>query len=590
VTAAVPFGPHVLREYALLADGERGALVGPRGDISWLCVPRWESDAVFSSLVGGPGCFAVTPEDRFVWGGQYETGSLIWRSRWVTQHGITECREALAFPADPHRTVILRRVRPEDSDAAVRVVLQASAGFGRHKLHRIRRQDPGVWTARTGPLYLRLSGADAVRPGGLGHPDDVLAGLLRVSSGDHHDLVLEISDQPLPDDPPDPDRTWRSTEQCWAADVPRLSGTLADRDAVHSYAVLRGLTSSGGGMVAAASMSLPERADQGRNYDYRYVWIRDQCFAGQAVAVAVGADRLLDGAVAFVSERVRADGPELRPAYTTTGGSVPEQRQLDLPGYPGGYDIAGNQVTHQFQLDTLGEALLLFAAAARHDHLDADGWRAAETAADAIAARWEDPEAGIWELDDRLWTESRLICVAGLKAICAVGAPAHRMTDWMALADKILAQASATSVHPGGWWQRAPDDSRIDAALLLPPLRGALPFDDPRTVATVHQVEAELGEDTFLYRFRQQPGPLANAEGAFLLCGLVMALAKHQQGSDLEAVRWFERNRSACGPPGLYSEEYDVHQRQMRGNLPQAFVHALFLEAAARLAEPRSGR
>jgi hypothetical protein len=586
VTSAVQFGPHVLREYALLADGERGVLVGPRGDFCWLCVPRWESDAVFSSLVGGPGNFSVTPEERFVWGGQYETGSLIWRSRWVTEHGITECREALAVPGDPHRAVMLRRVQPRDADATVRVVLEAGAGFGHHKLHRIHREDRGIWTARTGPLYLRLSGAEMVRPGGLQHGDDVLAGLLRVSEDDHHDLVLEIADEPLDDDPPDPDRAWQATEQCWADNVPQLSGTLADRDAVHSYAVLRGLTSSGGGMVAAASMSLRERADQGRNYDYRYVWIRDQCFAGQAVATATSADQLLDAAVAFVSDRVLADGPNLKPAYTTTGGPVPEQHQLKLPGYPGGYDIAGNQVTHQFQLDTLGESLLLFAAAARQDHLDADGWRAVETAADAIADRWGDPEAGIWELDDRLWTESRLICVAGLKAICAAGAPARRMTDWMALGDKILAEASATSVHAGGWWQRAPDDSRIDASLLLPPLRGAVPFDDPRTVATVHQVENELGEDTFLYRFRQQPGSLANAEGAFLLCGFVMALAKHQQGSDLEAVRWFERNRSACGPPGLYSEEYDVHQRQMRGNLPQAFVHALFLEAATRLAQP----
>jgi hypothetical protein len=586
VTSAVQFDPHVLREYALLADGERGALVGPRGDFCWLCMPRWESDAVFSALVGGPGNYAVTPEDRFVWGGQYETGSLIWRSRWVTERGIIECREALAFPGDQHCAVILRRVRPQDSDATVRVVLEAAAGFGHHKLHRIRRADSGIWTGRTGPLYLRLSGADMVRPGGLDHGDDVLAGLLRVAADDHHDLVLEISDQPLDDDPPDPDRAWLATEQCWADNVPQLSGTLADRDAVQSYAVLRGMTSSGGGMVAAASMSLPERADQGRNYDYRYVWIRDQCFTGQAVATAIGADPLLDAAIAFVSDRVLADGPHLRPAYTTTGGSVPDQRQLQLPGYPGGYDIAGNHVNRQFQLDTLGEALLLFAAAARHDRLDADGWRAVEVLTDAVAARWDDPEAGIWELDDRRWTESRLICVAGLRQICASGAPAHRMTDWMALGDKILAQASATSVHPGGWWQRAPDDSRIDASLLLPPLRGALPFDDPRSVATVHQVESELGEDTFLYRFRQQPGSLADAEGAFLLCGFVMALAKHQQGSELEAVRWYERNRSACGPPGLYSEEYDVRQRQMRGNLPQAFVHALFLEASARLAQP----
>lgn len=98
--SAGEFPPHVLREYALLADGERGILVGPRGDYVWMCAPRWDSDAVFSSLVGGQGSYAVTPTGRFVWGGYYEEGSLIWRSRWITENGVVECREALAFPVN----------------------------------------------------------------------------------------------------------------------------------------------------------------------------------------------------------------------------------------------------------------------------------------------------------------------------------------------------------------------------------------------------------------------------------------------------------------------------------------------------------
>ena len=102
--------PHVLREYALLADGERGALIGPHGDIGWMCAPRWHDDAVFATLIGGRGVFAITPIGRFVWGGHYEDGSLIWRSRWVTTDGIIECREALAFPGDPNRVVLMRRL------------------------------------------------------------------------------------------------------------------------------------------------------------------------------------------------------------------------------------------------------------------------------------------------------------------------------------------------------------------------------------------------------------------------------------------------------------------------------------------------
>jgi Trehalase-like, N-terminal len=121
--------PHALRDYALLADGERGAIVGPRGEIVWMCAPRWDSDAVFASLIGGEGSYAVTPAARFVWGGYYEQGTLIWRSRWVTDEGVIECREALALPGDPHRVVLLRSIMPGDAPAMLRVSLDARAGF-----------------------------------------------------------------------------------------------------------------------------------------------------------------------------------------------------------------------------------------------------------------------------------------------------------------------------------------------------------------------------------------------------------------------------------------------------------------------------
>ena len=108
---------------------------------------------------------------------------------------------------------------------------------------------------------------------------------IALEPGAHHDLVLEIGEHALADHPPDAGLVWEATEAAWARAVPELSDTLASRDARHAYAVLRGLTSAGGGMVAAATMCLPERAEAGRNYDYRYAWIRDQCYAGQAVAV-----------------------------------------------------------------------------------------------------------------------------------------------------------------------------------------------------------------------------------------------------------------------------------------------------------------
>ncbi len=574
--------PQPLRQYALLADGERGVVLGPRGDFVWMCAPRWDSAAVFSSLIGGPGLYAVTPMARFVWGGYYEEGSLIWRDRWVTEDDIVECREALAFPGDPHRAVLLRRVSAERAPARLSVVLDPCADFGEHPMRELARDDDGVWTARAGELWLRWRGAAHATP--CGGKDGWLAAELTVRPGEHHDLVLEISDVPFADGPPDPALTWRATEAAWARTVPDLSHTIARRDARHAYTVLRGLTGSAGGMVAAATTSLPERAEQGRNYDYRYVWIRDQCYAGQAVAAA-GTPALLDDAVRFVTARLHEHGPNLAPAYSVDGSPIPDQRELGLAGYPGGFDLVGNWVNKQFQLDGLGEALLLFAAAARCDRLDPDGWSAAEIAAKAIEARWREPDAGVWELDNRMWAHSRLICAAGLRAIAAVAEPAPAAGRWCAQADALVTETAATCLHPSGRWQRSPDDPGLDGALLLPPIRGALPADDPRTTTTLRAYAAELTEDHLAYRFRHDDRPLADAEGAFVLCGFVMALAQRQQGDLPSAMRWFERNRAACGPAGLFSEEYDVAQRQMRGNLPQAFVHALMLECAARLAE-----
>ena len=122
----------------------------------------------------------------------------------------------------------------------------------------------------------------------------------------------------------------------------------------------------------------------------------------------------------------------------------------------------------------------------------------------------------------------------------------------------------------------------MDAALLMAAIRGAIPPDDPRSIATLRAVERELTEDGYCYRFRHDERPLGDAEGAFLLCGYLLSLSYAQQGDAAAAARWFERMRASCGPAGLFSEEYDVAQRQLRGNFPQAFVHALLLECAAR--------
>ncbi len=566
-----------LRNYALLADGERGALVDPEGNIAWMCAPGWDDPALFCALMGGRGLYMVTPSERFVWGGHYERRSLVWRSRWVTDRGTVECREALALPATPDRIVLLRRILVKEGETKMRVRLDPRAEFDRRPLAEHRRDDEGVWHARAGELPLHWLGA----AGAEVQPDGSLAMELELSAGDSHDLVLTVGGPPVEGHP---DELWQRTEAEWRERVPELEDTLAPRDSAQAVAVMSGLTAASGGMVAAATMALPERSHAGTSYDYRYAWIRDCCYTGRAAAVA-GVWPLLDSTLRFVCERLLEHGPDLKPAYTAHGDPVPEESHVGLPGYPGGTDLVGNQVTHQFQLDAFGEIMNLVAAAARHDRADEDHWRAAKLAADVVAEHWHEPDAGVWELDDKEWTHSRLCLVSGLEALaaCAPGGVGHP-DGWRSLADRILSECSARSIHPSGRWQRAPDDERVDAALLLGALRGAVPPEDPRTKATIAAVAEELSEEHFVYRFRHDDRPLGEAEGAFLLCGFWMALACHQQGAEDDGLRFFERSRSGAGSPGLLAEEFDVTQHQLRGNLPQAFVHALLLESAVTLA------
>jgi len=545
--------------------------------VAWLCAPRWDSGSVFGSLIGARGHYTVTPDERSVWGGYYEDATMIWRSRWPTTSGFVESREALAVPSSTDRLVLLRQARAVDVDAAVRVVLVPAAGYGEHALSDVEQDSDGRWTARVGPLRLRWSGASEATPTEQGWALE-----LTLSAGQRRDLVLEIAEHDL-GEPVDPELAWEETEtwwRAWSEGIRRRAGA-APRDATHAACVLRGLTSSSGGMVGAATASLPELQQGGDNYDYRYVWVRDQCWAARAAARA-GIGSLLDDAVRFLGRRVLDDGADLAPAYTVRGERVPGEERLDVPGYPGGGDRIGNRGGAQFQLDAFGELLLLFAEAAGHDRLDADGWRAAETAVEAIEKRWTEPDAGVWELEDRIWTHSRLICAAGLRQLAEHAAPRLGAT-WSALADRIVAHVASTSLHVDGRWQRADDDPRHDAALLLPALRGAIPPDDPRSRRTLQTFLDDLTSQGYAYRFRVDERPLGAAEGAFLVCNFITALALHEVGDDLNARHYFERARSACGPPGLFTEEFDVTERQLRGNVPQAFVHALLLECSATL-------
>ena len=338
-----------------------------------------------------------------------------------------------------------------------------------------------------------------------------------------------------------------------------LDDSLAPRDARHACAVLRGLTSAGGGMVAAATTSLPERAEQGRNYDYRYAWIRDQCYAGQAAAAA-GPDALLDNAVRFVTRAAARGRPRSsNPAYTVTAERSPTSGGCDLPGYPGGSDIVGNWVNKQFQLDAFGEALLLLAAADRHDRLDADGWRAAGSRSTRSRNAGTEPDAGIWEIEPPALDAQPpdLRRRPARRGRAAARRPAAG--DGPGWPHASLAGHRRRRVHPVGRWQRAPDDSRVDAALLLPAIRGAAAAGRPahagdaarRTQPSSPRTVTPTGSG-------MTSGRWATPRARSCCAGSSWRWHCTSRASEIDAARWFERNRAACGPPGLFAEEYDV--------------------------------
>lgn len=574
----------MLREYAFLGDGYRGALIGPEGDIGWMCAPRWDSPPLFTKLLGGEPFYQIRPTTRFVWGGFYEPASLIWHSHWVLEprqdhtrageSGVIECVEALAYPAGPHHAVLLRRICAVTGPAGV--VATVVLGPAAHT-STLGHPVTAGWSTHTGQLHVRWTAASDRHIVSSQADNDRWSVTLSLDPGEHCDLVFEASDRPLGPDRPDATALWESTRRAWDRAIPDIKG-LCPTDAAQSYAVMRGLTHPDGGTVAAPTTSMPERTNARRNYDYRYVWIRDTSYCGLAAAEVGDAD-FVARSTAFVAARLLDHGDELAPAYTVTGDDVPTEGALGLPGYPGGGDRIGNHVREQFQLDVFGEALLLLACAARADCLDTDGRRATDTAARAIANLWQRPDAGIWEIEDRRWTHSRLACVAGLHAVAdAIGGPhAGRRRE---LADHILRETQRTASTRDGRWQRADDDPGLDGALLQAGLRGAIPAGDRLSRNTLDAYLRELTLDGCAYRFSHHRRRLGDAEGSFVLCGFWVAQSLHRQQRPTEAVGWFERTRAACGPGRLYSEEFDASQNQLRGNLPQAFVHASMIETS----------
>jgi GH15 family glucan-1,4-alpha-glucosidase len=344
-----------------------------------------------------------------------------------------------------------------------------------------------------------------------------------------------------------------------------------------------------GAMVAAPTTSIPEWIGGVRNWDYRYTWTRDTAMAVRA-ANLLGCNREAREFFHFVRDTLERDR-KLHIMYAVDGGRVPDERTLEnFSGYRGSRPVrVGNGARDQLQLDTAGA---LMDAAYVYERgggsLTARGWRRLREVVENVAATWGEPDHGIWEprAGKRHNVHSKLMSWLALRRGAELaplfGEQALR-TRWNGVADQLHAELCTRGLdRTGKRFVAAYDHEHPDASLLLLPIHGFLPPNDPRVLRTVEWIQAELGDGPYVYRYRADDG-VGGEEGAFVLCGFWLAEVLAMAGRIDEAQQVFVAHAEASNHLGLLSEEIDPGTKNLLGNFPQAFSHLGLINAAARI-------
>ncbi len=581
-----------IEDYGIIGDTHTVGLVGRNGSIDWLCLPRFDSDACFAGLLGTEkhGYWRISPATQdYEVRRRYRGDSLVLETEFETAQGIAKVVDCM--PIRENHPQVVRMVEAVRGEVAMRMDLVIRFGYG-SMVPWVRRAD-GLLCAIAGPDALALWTPIRTRGEDLTTVAD-----FTVSASEHIPFVLtwypshETAPRPV-----DASYAVHDTQMWWEDWAATCTFEGEWRDPVmRSLITLKALTyQPTGGIVAAATTSLPETLGGERNWDYRYCWLRDATLTLESLMRG----GFHEEALAWRDWLLRAaagDVTQLQIMYGPAGERRLNEWEVDwLPGYEGSAPVrVGNAASGQFQLDVYGEVLsALFEACGVGSALSASAWDLQVALVEFVADHWEEPDEGIWEVRGprRHFTHSKVMAwVAVDRAVRTVEdfGVEGPLEQWRALRDQIHDEVCTQGYNAdvGAFTQYYGSDA-LDASLLMIPLVGFLPASDERVRSTVEVIERGLTEDGFVLRYRtQETGAvdgLTGHEGAFLACSFWMADCLYLIGRYDDAHAMLDRLIGLRNDLGLLAEEYDVRAGRLVGNFPQAFSHVSLVNAAYNL-------